>query len=58
MHEINILLHSVLDIITKPMEQPWQIPQDDNRFDLLFKLLEIRKWGILQKEKVGKWKNQ
>jgi hypothetical protein len=40
------------------MERPWQIPQDDNRFDLLFKLLKIRKWGIPQKEKMGKWKNQ
>ncbi len=58
MHEINILLHSILDIITNSMERPWQIPQDDNRFDLLFKLLKIRKWGIPQKEKMGKWKNQ
>jgi hypothetical protein len=56
MHERNILLHSVLDTITKPIELPSQIPQDDNQFDPLHKLLIFLKWGILQKDKVGKWK--
>jgi hypothetical protein len=30
MHEINTLLHSILDATFEPKEQPWQIPQDDN----------------------------
>ncbi len=55
MHERNTLLHSILDTIFEPKGQPWQIPQDDNRFDLLCNLLEIKKWGILQKDEVGKW---
>jgi hypothetical protein len=55
MHEINMLLHSILDIIFKLKEWPWWILQDDIQFDPLRKLLEIRKWGILQKDKVGKW---
>jgi hypothetical protein len=54
MHKINTLLHSILDTIFEPKEQPWQIPQDDSQFDLLHKLLEIRKWSILQKDKMGK----
>jgi hypothetical protein len=48
----NALLHSILDIIFKQIKQPWQVPQDDHRFDPLHGLLEIMKWGILQKEKV------
>jgi hypothetical protein len=55
MHEINTLLHSILDTIFEPKRQPWQILQDDNQFDLLRKLLKNRKWGILQKDKVDKW---
>ncbi len=50
-----MLLHSILDTIFEPKERPWQIPQDDNQFDPLRKLLEIRKWDILQKDKMGKW---
>jgi hypothetical protein len=43
----NALLHSILDTIFKQIERPWQVPQDDNRFDPLRGLLEIRKWGSL-----------
>lgn len=46
MHERNTLLHSILDTIFKQIKQPWQILQDDNQFDLLPILLEIKKWGI------------
>ncbi len=35
-----------LDTIFKQIKQPWQILQDDNQFDLLLTLLEIKKWGI------------
>jgi uncharacterized membrane-anchored protein len=48
----NTLLHSILDIISEQIEWPWRVPQDDNKFDPLRGLLEINKWGILQKEKV------
>jgi hypothetical protein len=48
----NALLHSILDTISKQIERPWQVPQDDYRFDPLYGLLEIRKWGILEKEKM------
>ncbi len=55
MHERNTLLHLILEAISEPKERPWQILQDDSWFDPLCKLLEIRKWGVLQKDKVGKW---
>ncbi len=45
MHEINTLLHSILDTIFEPKERPWQIPQDDSWFDVLRN--EIKKWSIL-----------
>ncbi len=48
----NELLHLILDTISKQIEQPWQVPQDNNRFNPLHGLLEIRKWGSLQKDKV------
>jgi hypothetical protein len=48
----NALLHSILDTISKQIERPWQVPQDDRRFDSLYGLLEIRKWGILEKDKM------
>jgi hypothetical protein len=48
----NTLLHSILDTISQQIERPWQVPQDDHRFDLLCGLLKIRKWGNLQKNKV------
>jgi hypothetical protein len=44
----NALLHSTLDTI----KQPWGVPQYDNKFDPSCGLLEIRKWGSLQKDKV------
>jgi hypothetical protein len=47
----NPLLHSISTIF-KQIERPWKIPQDDNQFDLLRGLLKIKKWGILQKDKV------
>ncbi len=50
----NALLHSISDIISEQIEQPWRIPQDDCRFDPLHGLLEINKWGNLQKDKVDK----
>jgi len=50
-------MHSILDTIFEPKEQPWQIPQDDNQFDPLYKLLEVRKGGILLNEKMEKWEN-
>jgi hypothetical protein len=53
MHERNMLLHSILDIIFELKEWPWRILQDDSQFDPLHKLLEIRKWGILQKKQSG-----
>jgi hypothetical protein len=31
----NALLHSILNTIFEQIKQPWQIPQDDNQFDLL-----------------------
>ncbi len=46
MHERNMLLHSILDTIFKQIEQPWRLLQDDNWFDPLAILLEIKKWGI------------
>jgi hypothetical protein len=48
----NELLHSILDTISKQIKQPWQVPQDDNSFNPLHGLLEIMKWGNLQKYKV------
>jgi hypothetical protein len=48
----NALLHSILNTISKQIEEPWQIRHNDNWFDPLCKLLEIRKWGSLQKDKV------
>jgi hypothetical protein len=48
----NTLLHSILDTIFKQIERPWQVPQDNSRFDLLRELLKIKKWGSLQKDKV------
>jgi hypothetical protein len=47
------LLHLILDTIFKQKEQPWQVPQDDRKFDLLCGLLKIRKWGSLQKKHDG-----
>jgi hypothetical protein len=47
-----------LDIIFEPKEQSWQIPQDDIQFDPLCRMLEIRKWGILQSGQMGKTKEQ
>ncbi len=64
----NALLHSILDSIFKKIERPWWGPQNNNRFNILCRLLEIRKWGSLQKDKVkhrwmgrlvmGKWKDK
>ncbi len=48
----NALLHSILDTNFKQIERPWWVPQDDSWFDPLHKLLEIKKWGSLQKDKV------
>ncbi len=48
----NALLHSVLDIISKEIKQPRQVLQDDNLFDPLWGLIEIKKWESLQKDKV------
>jgi hypothetical protein len=31
----NALLQPILDIISKKLRQPWQVPQDDNKFDPL-----------------------
>jgi len=53
-----MLLHSILDTIFKPKKWPWRIPQNDNQFDPSCNLLKIRKWGILQKDKVGKWEKE
>ncbi len=53
-----MLLHSILDTIFEPKEQPLQIPQDDSWFDPLCILLEIKKWGILQRTKWANGKNQ
>ncbi len=48
----NTLLHSILNTIVGQIKWPWQTPQDDNWFDPLCGLLEIKKWGTLQKEKM------
>jgi hypothetical protein len=48
----NALLHSILDTISKQIKQPWQVLQDDNLFDPLRRLIEIKKWESLQKDKV------
>ncbi len=56
----NTLLHSILDTISKQIKQPWQVPENDCKFDLLRGLLEIRKLGNLQKDKVDntyEWAN-
>jgi hypothetical protein len=37
----NTLLHSILDTISKQIKQPWQVPENDCKFDLLRGLLEI-----------------
>jgi hypothetical protein len=58
MNEIRMLLHSILDTISKQIKWLWQIPRDDSWFDPLHRLLKIKKWGILQKDKMGKCKNQ
>jgi len=39
----NTLLHSILDSISKQIEQPWQVSQDGSRFDPLCELIEIKK---------------
>jgi large-conductance mechanosensitive channel len=58
MHERNTLLHSILDTISKQIEQPYgEFLKMIIDFTLLFKML-IMKWGILQKDKVGKCKDQ
>ncbi len=62
----NALLHSILDTIFEQIERPSQVPQDDYKFDLLCGLLEIRKWGNIQKNKVDntdgwatwQWRNE
>jgi hypothetical protein len=41
-----------LDTISKQIEQPRQVLQDDGKFNFLRGLLEIKKWGSLQKDKV------
>jgi len=48
----NALLHSILDTISEQIKQPWQVLQDDNLFDPLHGLIEIKKWESLQKEKM------
>jgi hypothetical protein len=48
----NALLHSILDTIFEQIERPWQVLQNNNKFDLLCELLEIKKWNNLQKDKV------
>lgn len=47
----NTLLHSILDTIFEQIKWPWSVPQDDNQFDSNG-LIEIRKWGNLQKNKI------
>ncbi len=39
----NALLQIILDFILKQIARPWQIPQDDNQFDPLCGLLDIKK---------------
>jgi hypothetical protein len=46
------------ETIYKQIEWAWWIFQDDCWFDPLHRLLKIKKWGILQKDKMGKWENQ
>jgi hypothetical protein len=48
----NASLHSILDTISKQIKQPWQVLQDDNLFDPLCGLIEIKKWESLQKDKM------
>jgi hypothetical protein len=48
----NALLHSILDTIFEQIKQPWRVFENDRRFDPLSGLLEIKKWGSLQKDKV------
>jgi hypothetical protein len=51
----NALLHSILDTISKQIEQPYgEFLKMIIDLTLLFKPLEIKKWGILQNDKVGK----
>jgi hypothetical protein len=47
-------MHCCIQFWTKfeQIKWPWWVPQDDNRFNLLQGLLEIKKWGSLQKDKV------
>jgi hypothetical protein len=47
-----VLLHSILDTIFEQIKQPWRILENDCRFDPLSGLLEIKKWGNLQKDKM------
>jgi hypothetical protein len=62
----NALLHSILDTISEQIKQLWRVPQDDRRINPLHGLLEIFKWGNLQKDKVDnidewatlQWKNK
>ncbi len=41
-----------MDTIFEQIKQPWRVFQDNHRFYPLWGLLEIKKWGSLQKDKV------
>jgi hypothetical protein len=68
MHDWKRIIAFNLNKISKQIEQPWQVPQDDNRFDPSRGLLEIKKWGSWPKKKWvtqmngllnnGKWKDK
>ncbi len=49
----NALLQIILDFISKQIVRPWRTPQDDNQFDPLCGLLDIKKWGPLPKNQSG-----
>jgi hypothetical protein len=43
----NTLLQIILDFTSEQIARPWQILQNDNQFDPLCGLLDIKKWGTL-----------
>jgi hypothetical protein len=46
----NALLHSILDTIFKQIKQRRQVLQDDNLFDPLCGLIEIKKWESTKRQ--------
>jgi hypothetical protein len=46
----NALLHSILDTIFKQIKQRRQVLQDDNLFDPLCRLIEIKKWESTKRQ--------